>query len=97
MIKKIYGMYDCVSGNVGDVCILDKDEEFIRGAVAVLAHSDVPTYIANDMVCVCYGELEYNDGMTPVVHGYPVPVVLLRGDSIEVRNARKENKNEEDF
>lgn len=88
MVKNIYGIFDSVTGNVGDICILDKDEEFRDGCLRLFSDPRVPGYHVNDLVGVCYGELRFGFGDNPMI--VPSFKVIIRGDSYEVSKLRKE-------
>lgn len=62
MKKNIYGIIDLKTCNFGDLCILDRDEEFRDGCIKLFRDSDVPDYIVRDLMAVCYGTISYEDG-----------------------------------
>lgn len=63
MKKNIYGLIDLKTGNFGDLCILDRDEEFRDGCIKLFRDSDVPDYVVRDLMAVCYGTISYDSGL----------------------------------
>lgn len=92
MEKFIYGIYDSVSGNVGDVCILDKDAEFHDGCLKLFADPRIPAYHVNDLVGACYGKIVFGNAKRPKI--VPSFKVILRGDSFEVTSLRKDGNDD---
>ena len=67
MIRFIYAVRDCVSGQLSDICTSGSDAEFTRGFKAQLNDARFPRYIARDLCGVCLGEY---DASTGIVSGY---------------------------
>ena len=87
MKKFVYGIYDMRTHNFGDICILDRDEEFRDGCLALLSNHDIPDYIAQDLICVRYGSVSYDDTtLYPKFEMDAIPITILYG--LEVVNSR---------
>ena len=83
MKKGLYGLIDSRSGNFGDVCILDRDEEFRDGFVKLLSDPDIPNYFIEDLVGVRYGTIVYDSDMQYPKFDIPtVPTVIVTGHDI---------------
>lgn len=82
MTKRVYGIYDTKTGNTGDVCTFDRDEEFIAGFTRSLSDSSFPDYFVSDLVGVCYGTLVTRDGYLPELKPFPDPLILWYGRDI---------------
>ncbi len=67
MTRFIYSVRDSVSGQFGDICTANSDNEFIRGFKVQLNAPSFPRYIARDLCAVCLGEY---DAETGLVSGY---------------------------
>lgn len=67
MIRYIYSVRDCVSGQFSDICTASSDTEFCRGFKVQLNSPGFPRYIARDLSGVCLGEFDVTSG---VVSGY---------------------------
>ena len=96
MKKNIYGLIDSRSGNFGDICILDRDEEFRDGCISVLSNCDLPDYFLEDVVGVRYGSIVYDSDMVyPKFDVAPIPAIIVYGrDLIAIRH--KEDLSDED-
>lgn len=92
MKKRIYGIYDQKTGNVGDICTLDCDEEFVDGFTSILSNRAIPDYLVRDLVGLCYGELVTSDGCLPVIDPQLEPTIIAYGR--DVVYARKEPDHE---
>lgn len=87
MTKYIYGIYDIRTHNFGDICILDRDEEFRDGCISLLRNPDIPDYIVNDLVCVRYGSVTFDSSqMFPKFDMDPMPTNILYG--VDVAKSR---------
>ena len=87
MKKFVYGIYDMRTHNFGDICILDRDEEFRDGCISLLSNPDIPDYVVRDLVCVCYGSVSFDSSvMYPKFVMEDVPTIILYG--VDVANSR---------
>lgn len=87
MKKFVYGIYDMRTHNFGDICILDRDEEFRDGCIALLSNSDIPDYVVRDLVCVRYGSVSFDSSiMYPKFEMDDFPTTILYG--VDVVNSR---------
>ncbi len=87
MKKFVYGIYDMRTHNFGDICILDRDEEFRDGCISLLSDSDIPDYVVRDLVCVRYGSVSFDDTiMYPKFEMDVAPTTILYG--VDVLNSR---------
>ena len=94
MKKYIYGLIDSRSSNFGDICLLDRDEEFRDGVISVLSNSVIPEYIVDDLVGVCYGSVTYDSDMLyPKFDIAPIPSIVVTG--LHVASHRKEDDSRE--
>ena len=83
MKKNIYGLVDKLSGNFGDLCIVDRDEEFRDGCVSMLKKSDVPDYFLEDLVGFRYGTLVYDCDMAyPKFDIASIPSIIFSGHDL---------------
>lgn len=95
MLKNIYGLFDPKTHNFGDICLLDRDEEFRNGCVDLLSNPAIPEYVVNDLVGVCYGYVTFDsDDMYPRFTWSDTPRVIVQGTSPAVVNARLSHKEE---
>lgn len=93
MQKNIYGIFDLKTHNFGDICLLDRDEEFRDGCISLLSNPDIPDYIVRDLICVRYGSVSYDSTiMYPKFVLDDIPTTILYG--VDVVNSRL-NSNEE--
>ncbi|AYQ58182.1 hypothetical protein [Microviridae sp.] len=97
MKKSIYGLIDSKTGNFGDVCILDRDEEFRDGCVSLLTNPDIPDYVVEDLVGVRYGSIVYDSDMLyPKFDIATIPSIIVSGhDLISLRHNVKEVASDE--
>ena len=73
--------------NFGDICILDRDEEFRDGCLALLSNPDLPDYVAMDLACVRYGSVSFDSSVAfPKFEFDDIPTIILYGS--EVVNSR---------
>lgn len=80
MRKNIYGIIDLKTGNFGDLCILDRDEEFRDGCIKLFCDSDVPDYVVRDLMAVRYGTISYDpDSLYPKIDLEPFPRMVISG------------------
>ena len=95
MKKNIYGLIDSRSCNFGDICLLDRDEEFLDGVTTLLMDPAIPNYVVEDLVGVRYGSVSYDsDQLYPKFDIAPIPSLIISGrDLIPLR---KDVSNEED-
>ena len=82
MKRRIYGIYDMKTGNAGDICCFDRDEEFVNGFNELLKNPAIPEYIVSDTVALCYGEIVDRDGSFPEIKTFPEPVIIAHGWSV---------------
>ena len=87
MKKNIYGLIDSRSCNFGDICLLDRDQEFLEGVTSLLMNPSIPNYIVEDLVGVCYGSVSYDsDQLYPKFDIAPIPSLIISGrDLISLR------------
>lgn len=97
MKKSVYGIYDMRTHNFGDICILDRDEEFRDGCIALLSNPDIPDYVVRDLACVRYGSVSYDDTiMYPKFEMDALPTTILFGaDVSNIRNHIEEDVSSE--
>ena len=89
MKKEIYGIYDTKTKNFGDICILDRDEEFRDGCIDLFSNPEIPEYIVQDLVGVNYGYLTFDsDELYPVFHIHDRPRTVFSGSSPMVGSRR---------
>lgn len=80
MKKNIYGLIDSRSCNFGDICLLDRDEEFVDGVTTLLMDSAIPSYVVEDLVGVRYGSVSYDsDQLYPKFDISPIPSLIISG------------------
>ncbi len=95
MTKNIYGLFDPKTHNFGDICLLDRDEEFRDGCVELLSNPAIPEYVVNDLVGVCYGYVIFDsDDMYPRFTWTDTPRVIIQGTSPSVVFNRQGRMNE---
>lgn len=83
MEKNIYGIIDVKTGNFGDICILDRDEEFLDGVLKLFLNTDVPKYIVEDLIAVRYGSISYNSKRVyPKFCILKIPTIILSGRDV---------------
>ncbi len=83
MKKNIYGLIDSRSSNFGDICLLDRDEEFRDGVTSLLMDPGIPNYIIEDLVGVRYGSISYDsDQLYPSFDIAPIPSLVICGRDI---------------
>lgn len=89
MKKFLYGIFDVKTGNFGDICILDRDEEFRDGCIKLFSDNNVPDYIVRDLRAVRYGSISYDpDHLYPKIDPESVPRIILSGsDFFAMRSA----------
>ena len=92
MKKFIYGIFDIRTHNFGDICILDRDEEFRDGCIRLLSNPEIPDYVARDLVCVRYGTVSYDSSvMYPKFEMDVMPTTILYGvDVVNTRNHKED-------
>lgn len=96
MKKNIYGLIDSRSCNFGDICLLDRDEEFLNGVTRLLMNPSIPNYIVEDLVGVRYGTVSYDsDQVYPKFDIAPIPSIIIAGHDLVP--ARKEAPCDEDL
>ncbi len=93
MKKFIYGLIDSRSSNFGDICILDRDEEFRDGCVSLLMNPDIPDYVVEDLIGVRYGSIVFDSDMSyPKFDIATIPSLIVAGrDLIPLRKKGKED------
>lgn len=80
MKKNIYGIIDLKTGNFGDLCILDRDEEFRDGCIKLFCDSEVPDYVVRDLMAVRYGTISYDsESLYPKIDLEPAPRMVISG------------------
>ena len=91
MKKNIYGIIDSRTHNFGDICLLDRDEEFRDGCMNLFSNPDIPTYLLSDLEGYRYGSVTFDSDMLfpkfeistpPVCVVYGADAVLLRKDDV---------------
>lgn len=92
MTKNIYGIYDSKTRMFGDICILDRDEEFRDGCIELFSNPSIPEYIVYDLVGVNYGYITFDStDSDPVFHIHDTPRILITGSNrmvVERRDIR---------
>ncbi len=97
MLKHIYGIYDSMTHNFGDICILDRDEEFRDGCIDLLSNPAIPDYVKDDLVGVCYGDITFDSGdLFPHLVAFERPRVIFVASSPSVQAAFAKRKSEVD-
>ena len=92
MKKNIYGLIDSRSGNFGDICILDRDEEFRDGCFSLLMHPDIPDYVVEDIVGVRYGSIVYDSDMLyPKFDISTIPSTIVCGHDIALARKKEDD------
>lgn len=92
MKKFVYGIYDIRTHNFGDICILDRDEEFRDGCISLLSNPDIPDYVVRDLVCVRYGTVCFDSGiMYPKFEMDAIPTIILYGVDFVSTRSHKED------
>lgn len=82
MNKEIYGIYDAKTRNFGDICILDRDEEFRDGCIELFSNPAIPEYIVKDLVGVSYGYITFDtNDCHPVFHINETPRIVITGST----------------
>ncbi len=80
MKKNIYGIIDSRTGNFGDICILDRDEEFRDGCLELFRNPDIPDYVVEDLVAIRYGSVSYDcDQIYPKFDIANLPTIIVTG------------------
>lgn len=93
MTKNIYGLVDIRTHNFGDICLLDRDEEFRAGCTSLLSNPDIPDYVVRDLICVRYGSVSYDSTvMYPKFVLDEIPTIILYGS--DVLNSRLNSREE---
>lgn len=83
MKKNIYGIIDSRSGNFGDICILDRDEEFRDGCLSLFRNPDIPDYVISDLLAFRYGSIIYDSDMLYPKFDIPkAPTLVLAGADV---------------
>lgn len=96
MKKYIYGIVDSRTNLLGDLCLLDRDEEFKAGCLNLFSLPSVPDYLVSDLQALKFGFVTFGDDDSfPHFDIYPIPVLILHGSSIEVVNRRVEDVSSE--
>lgn len=96
MKKNIYGLIDSRSCNFGDICLLDRDAEFLEGVTTLLLNPSIPNYIIEDLVGVRYGSVSFDsDQLYPKFDIAPIPSIIIAGRDLVP--ARKDDSHVEDF
>ncbi len=96
MTKEIYGIYDAKTKNFGDICILDRDEEFRDGCIDLFSNPGIPAYMVSDLLGVNYGYITFDsDDIYPVFHIRDCPRIVISGSSPMV-SCRRHNRLEND-
>lgn len=90
MKKFIYGILDSRTNLLGDLCLLDRDEEFKAGCLNLFRMPSIPDYLVLDLQAYCFGSVSFGDDDLPNFHIFPVPKLILCGSSTEVISLRKE-------
>lgn len=82
MTKEIYGIYDSKTRNFGDICILDRDEEFRDGCIDLFSNPAIPDYMVFDLKGVNYGYITFDsEDPYPVFHIHDCPRIVISGSS----------------
>lgn len=89
MKKYICGLFDTVSGNVGDICILDNIKEFDWSVRKLLADPKIPDYATLDCCAVVYGELHYDVDTVPYIVAYDHTKHILSGRDVDILRERR--------
>lgn len=93
MTKNIYGLVDIKTHNFGDICLLDRDEEFRSGCISLLSNPDIPDYVVRDLICVRYGSVSYDSTVLyPKFVFDDIPTIILYG--VDVLNSRLNSREE---
>ena len=95
MKKFIYGIVDSRTNLLGDLCLLDRDEEFRAGCLKLFSTPSIPDYLVLDLQAYSFGSVSFGDDDFPKFDIFSVPKLLLSGSSTEVLNSRKEMINDE--
>lgn len=91
MKKNIYGIIDRRSSNFGDICLLDRDEEFRDGCLKLFSNPDIPEYVIMDLVAVRYGSFSFDSNTAypkfdildlPEIICYGADALCLRKDDV---------------
>lgn len=87
MKKNIYGIIDRGTSNFGDICLLDRDEEFRAGCMKLFSNPDVPEYLLLDLVCVRYGSVSFDSDVAyPKFDILQLPSIICYGaDALSLR------------
>lgn len=95
MKKNIYGLVDSRSGNFGDICILDRDEEFRDGCASLLMNPDIPDYVVADLVGLCYGSIVYDSDMLyPKFDIASIPKLIVNGSDFVLLRKKEDVSSE---
>lgn len=90
MKKFIYGIMDFRTHLLGDLCLLDRDEEFKVGCLNLFSSPSIPDYLVLDLQAFNFGSVTFGeDGFYPKFDIYPLPQLVLSGASDEVISRRK--------
>ena len=97
MNKEIYGIYDAKTRNFGDICILDRDEEFRDGCIELFSNPSIPEYIIHDLVGVNYGYITFDSNdCHPVFHIRDTPRIVITGSTPMVGSRRQIRSEQEE-
>lgn len=96
MIQRLYIMQDVVSGAFGSPFLASSDNVVRRDMMRVASDPLVPVQYVRDTIVLCFGFFN-GDVTSPRFEMFDVPVTVLRGDSDEFKNLRRQAVDETVF
>jgi hypothetical protein len=89
MNKEIYVFMDSVSGQFGEPFTMANHIDLKRYFEELCKNSSLPTYALRDTVVIHVGTFVIENG-SPSIVPVPFPTTVLRGDSFNVEEIRKQ-------
>lgn len=89
MIQRLYMMQDVVSGAFGAPFLAHSDAVVRRDMMRVAGDPAVPASYVYDTIVLCFGTFN-GDLTSPRFEMFDVPTTVLRGDSDEFKNVRRQ-------
>lgn len=88
MKKNIYGIIDIRSHSLGDLCLLDRDEEFRVGCLSLFTNPSVPDYLVPDLIGYNFGSVTYGDDDLLPHFDITPPLIVISGHENVVQDRR---------
>lgn len=88
MKKFIYGIIDIRTHSIGDLCLLDRDEEFRSGCLNLFSNHAIPDYLVKDLAGYNFGSLTYGDDDVLPHFDITPPLIVISGNEDLVQDLR---------